>query len=324
MAGTGGAAGMAGSGGGTASVLVLFPNGASAYQITAGPDGNMWFTENRKMIGRVTPLGELKEFTCDVCPATAIAGGPDGNVWFTSPAGVSRMTPAGVITTFAVTGEDTLPDITSGPDGNLWFCASTTNQIGRITPAGAITGFPIPTPAARPFAIAAATDGNIWFIGSGTPSAVERLSFPPSQPPKFDEFPAPDNSSPVRLAAGLNGEVWIAESDKGDGGFPPPVKLGRVTPSGAITEIMLLPAALGTPSSIAVGADGWVYWTIPNSAFRVIGALPPGSVNDVRWTNPFGANDGYEAVYDVAVGPGGSLWVTQLNGTAVWGFGRTW
>jgi len=33
--------------------------------------------------------------------------------------------------------------ITAGQDGNLWFAES--NNIGRITPSGSITTFPVPT-----------------------------------------------------------------------------------------------------------------------------------------------------------------------------------
>jgi streptogramin lyase len=71
------------------------PNG-----ITAGPDGNLWFTElNADKIGRITPAGEIVEFP------------------------------------LPTTNSQTL-GITAGPDGNLWFAESARNQIGRITPAG--------------------------------------------------------------------------------------------------------------------------------------------------------------------------------------------
>ena len=40
-------------------------------------------------------------------------------------------------------------DLTAGPDGNLWFTTvafTDRNKIGRITPSGQITEFPIPLP----------------------------------------------------------------------------------------------------------------------------------------------------------------------------------
>src|SRR5579859_4941610 len=55
--------------------------------------------------------------------------------------------------------------ITSGPDGNLWF--DDEDNIGRITPAGAITQFLLPPPtfaaAQVAYDITAGPDGNLWF-----------------------------------------------------------------------------------------------------------------------------------------------------------------
>ena len=46
---------------------------------------------------------------------------------------------------------NSLPDgITTGPDGNLWFTEFAASKIGRITPTGTITEFPIPTAEQRP------------------------------------------------------------------------------------------------------------------------------------------------------------------------------
>ncbi len=65
-----------------------------------------------------------------------ITAGPDGNLWFTEGAGkIGRMTPAGQITEFALPASDSNPvGITAGPDGNLWFTELGANKIGRLTP----------------------------------------------------------------------------------------------------------------------------------------------------------------------------------------------
>src|SRR5947199_7864073 len=71
-----------------------------------------------------------------------ITAGPDGNVWFTDSNGnhIGRVTPAGVITEFSVPTSSSLPvGICMGPDGNLWFTEAHGHKIGRITPAGVIT-----------------------------------------------------------------------------------------------------------------------------------------------------------------------------------------
>jgi virginiamycin B lyase len=60
--------------------------------------------------------------------------------------------------------------IAAGPvDGTLWFTERTANKIGRITAAGVITEYAIPTANSEPYAITAGTDGTIWF----TESAVD-------------------------------------------------------------------------------------------------------------------------------------------------------
>ena len=51
------------------------------------------------------------------------------------------------------------------------------DKIGRITTRGDVTEFPIPTPNARPWGIAAGLDGSIWFTENGA-SQIGRISLP--------------------------------------------------------------------------------------------------------------------------------------------------
>src|SRR5581483_6009401 len=86
--------------------------------ITAGPDGNLWFTEhNSNRIGRGTPAGAVNEFLL------LNAGG--------QPTG-----------------------ITAGPDGNLWFTVFAGNKVARSNTRGGITAeFPGPTAGSQPAGI---------------------------------------------------------------------------------------------------------------------------------------------------------------------------
>jgi len=107
--------------------------------ITAGPDGNLWFTEyNANKIGRITPAGVITEFSVPTAASGPnwITAGPDGNLWFTewNANQIGRITPAGVVTEFFLPTANSGPaGITAGPDGNLWFTEATANKIGRIT-----------------------------------------------------------------------------------------------------------------------------------------------------------------------------------------------
>src|SRR5947209_20448477 len=71
--------------------VLYSPNGPVG--ITAGPDGNLWFTESgRDTIGRMSPAGIITEFSLPSLPTAkrdlvSITAGPDGNLWFAeSPA----------------------------------------------------------------------------------------------------------------------------------------------------------------------------------------------------------------------------------------------
>src|ERR1039457_940406 len=51
----------------------------------------------------------------------------------------------------------------AGRDGALWFTEFNSNQIGRITTAGYVTEYPIPTAGSWPIGIVAGPDGALWF-----------------------------------------------------------------------------------------------------------------------------------------------------------------
>jgi len=63
-------------------------------RITAGPDGNVWFTEPGDYdhpggkIGRIDRNGNVTEFATPTAGSmpSGITAGPDGNIWFTEPA----------------------------------------------------------------------------------------------------------------------------------------------------------------------------------------------------------------------------------------------
>jgi virginiamycin B lyase len=99
-----------------------------------------------------------------------ITAGPDGNLWFTTPINRSgRITTGGSVTGFPIpTANSGLFGITAGPDGNLWFTEEFGNKIGRITTGGSATAFALPRTCqnkfgCQPFGITAGPDGNLWF-----------------------------------------------------------------------------------------------------------------------------------------------------------------
>ena len=239
-------------------VVTEFPVITSNSQpsgITAGPDGNLWFTEAAAgTIGRITPAGFVTEFpvlTAGSQPQS-ITTGPDGRLWFTEFLGnrIGRMSSTGfVVVEFPVLTPASGPaGITVGPDGNLWFTEFSANKIGRITPTGVITEFPVPTPDSQPASITAGPDGNLWFtelaanrIGRITPTGF------------ITEFPVlTANSQPVGIAAGPDGNLWFTEAAGN--------MIGRITPAGTITEFPVLSPA-SVPFGITAGPGGALWFT---------------------------------------------------------------
>jgi streptogramin lyase len=77
-----------------------------------------------------------------------ITAGADGNLWFTEANGnqIGKITTSGVISEYAVPTSNSVPrGIASGPDGNIWFTEYAGNKIGRITTGVVVTAMEIPT-----------------------------------------------------------------------------------------------------------------------------------------------------------------------------------
>jgi virginiamycin B lyase len=144
---------------------------AALFDIVAGPDRAMWFTETSgNRIGRITTgTHVITEFRKGITPGSdpySIAPGPDGALWFTERRGrrIGRITTGGVVTESAVLPSGARPnDIAAGPDGAMWFTEDRPSMIGRITIHGAITEYSGVSAGSEPGCIAAGPDGNMWF-----------------------------------------------------------------------------------------------------------------------------------------------------------------
>jgi len=207
--------------------------------ITVGPDGALWFTENsNNAIGRITTSGHIHVFplptTCGGfgCLPQDITKGPDGALWFTENFNgnrIGRITTAGVITEFTtgITAGSQPAGITKGPDNNLWFTEEAANKIGRINPtthvvtefATGITAFSEPTD------ITAGPDGALWFTENQA-NKIGRITTTGTVTEFTTGLTA--SSGLDGITRGLDGKLWFAEQDAG--------KIGRITTTGTITE----------------------------------------------------------------------------------------
>ncbi|HEY7357608.1 MAG TPA: protein kinase, partial [Ktedonobacterales bacterium] len=216
---------------------------SSPFGITRGLDGALWFTEQNPSsssgwIGRITPAGKITEFAAPDNPRS-ITAGPDGSLWFTGMDGtLARMTTSGAYTTFTLPDLGKTEAITTGPDHNIWFTESPGSKIGRITPAGKITLFPVPNVAqGGDTAIAAGADGSVWFaMRDDGPKSAEYIGrITPDG--AITEFLLPGSDNYVKgIAAGADGNFWFTALNTN--------LIGRLTPTGVLAEYHL-PAHTG-------------------------------------------------------------------------------
>jgi streptogramin lyase len=283
-------------------VVTEFPVLTASSQppaITAGPDGNLWFTEGvGNNIGRITTAGVVTEFP--VLTASSglfgIAAGPDGNVWFTeyTANNIGRITPAGVVTEFPVLTASSKPTyIAAGPDGSLWFTEYLGNKIGRITPAGVVTEFPVLTASSALYGIAAGPDGNRWFT-EGVGNNIGRIT----TAGVVTEFPVLTASSGLYgIVAGPDGSLWFTEYIGNN--------IGRITTAGVVSEFPV-PTASSQLTDIAAGPDGNLWFTeyLGNKIGRITTA---GIVTE------FPVLTVSSGLYGIAAGPDGNVWFTEYT-----------
>src|SRR4029077_10031978 len=173
--GAGGATGATRSVASAAAAECALPSGSHPAGVTAGPDGNAWFTALFKgKVGKIATGGTITEYKLPseaLFPST-VTTGPDGNLWFTgwiegSTSHIGKITPSGTIAEYALPTNSHPEGITTGPDGNLWFTDYHTSKIGKITTSSAITEYALPS-GSEPIYIAKAPDENLWLTEYGT------------------------------------------------------------------------------------------------------------------------------------------------------------
>lgn len=86
------------------------------------------------------------------------------------------MTTSGSVTEITLPTARSIPmAIAAAPDGVLWFTEQGSNQIGRITTAGALQEYPDSIDNSGLLAIAVAADGSVWFTQLG-PNVIGQLT----------------------------------------------------------------------------------------------------------------------------------------------------
>ncbi|MFI4989718.1 MAG: hypothetical protein ACHQHO_02220 [Solirubrobacterales bacterium] len=186
-----------------------------------------------------------------------------------------------------------LEGITAGPDGNMWFAQRFGSKIGKITPTGSVTTYPIGSET-LPEQITTGSDGNLWFseskkIGKITPAG------------KITQYKTawPEGGA-VGITMGSDGYLWYSEPGNNDID-----KMNIAT--GETWTAVHLPTG-SEPSQLALGPDGNI-WFVDGGSFSTqhkIGKVVSGVVTE--YTLPEGSKP-----HDITAGPAGTMWFTNVG-----------
>jgi streptogramin lyase len=295
-------------GGAWAEVIAEFGSGittgAFPYGITAGPDGNLWFTEVGGGIGKITTAGVVTVYTSGLTwgspggygAGNGITSGPDGNLWFTEfvVGRIGKITTAGILTEYSIGSYAQPNQITAGPDGNLWF-TEFGGGIGKITTAGVVTEYTSGISAGgRAFYITAGPDGNLWFTESGA-DRIGKITTAGVVTEYSSGISA--GATLVGITAGPDGNLWFAEASGN--------RIGKITPTGVVTEYSSAITPGAGLGRITAGPDGNLWFT--EQYGNRIGRITPAGVV-TEYSSGISAD---ARPNEITAGPDGNLWFTE-------------
>lgn len=268
--------------------------------ITAGPDGNMWyvaFSAANSLVGRVGLNGHIVEFPTPTRASqpAEIAAGPDGNMWFVefTASKIGRITTQGIITEFTLPGTNRQPTaLTAGPDGKIWFTMfGVPSRIGTITTQGAIAELPLPAGTPNDlglFAITVGSDGAMWATAQSGARLVRY-----TVAGAYSEAALPPGTVPSQLTTGGDTNLWVAD-DLGN-------RILRVNPtSRAVTGVFPVPTPNSRPQAMTTGPDGFAWFSEFNSG-KVGRISPAGTITEFLISPQAGP-------LGVGPGPDGNTW----------------
>ncbi len=181
--------------------------GATPMQLTAGPDGSVWYTRSDDSLGRRHPSGdeELIGLVAGSAPY-GIAAAADGTIWFSMP-GVDALgrRSGGRVEKIDLPIADAYPAMVAvATDGAVWTALNAAGALARRTAAG-IELITLPSGSA-PVGVAAAPDGDVWYadINGG------RVARAGAAEPAFTDASSRPHAVVADPAGGCWATLWAA------------------------------------------------------------------------------------------------------------------
>jgi streptogramin lyase len=294
----------------------LLPSaGAKPFAITEGADGNMWFTEaNSDKVAKITATGMITEYPISTAGSPGyIVAGPSGHLWFTehfAPMNGSVRT-ATVIDEMAVNGKivkqynvptfaGLISGLAAGPDGTIWYTDPIGNSVGKLTPAGTATMYPLAN-GTGPGNIASGPGGNLWFTENFWSGRVGSRIAKITTAGKISEYQLATNAGPDAVAATHAGNRWFTEAGTN--------KIGKVTTAGTVTDYTV-PTPNSSLFGITESSDG-NHWFTENGGNKIGRITAAGAITEYAVPTPRALPE------DIAAKSDGTLWFTEAGGNKI-------
>lgn len=279
----------------------------AAVDITAGPDGDVWFLATSEqgaddVIGRVNPEGSIDTFPLGGSARGHLVTGPDGRLWVASDR-LYKVRTDGTVSPKGKPWRGVAAGLVAGPRDHLWLLVG--NKVKKLDASGrAVRTYRMPHAGTD---LAAGPDGRLWMTWR---EGVDRLA--PAG--TVTTFPAPgtNTANPQNfegITAGPDDKLWVASTYPTD-----PFTLrnfAQVCKLSVQGRYRCFPGPSGV-HVLAAGADGNVH-VDGHVVHHISGAVDPPTV---RAYAPYGSSSDHTAalltdITALASGPDGNIWFTQ-------------
>jgi streptogramin lyase len=280
---------------GTTTKFTL-PSGAQSWMptVSEGPVVTNTLTDTYQSVEAVT------EYPIPSTFAKGIVSGPHGSLWFSGAGSVNQIPVWGTSATeYQLPSHEEISSesLAMGPDGNVWFTTiGNIDVIGKITPSGKVTEYPLPGEKHAVGGITVGPEGNMWFTMTGREGSGNYIG-KITTAGVISEYPLPAEGQANEITAGPNGEqaLWFTDAFHG--------RIGKITTAGTVTEYQLSGAA---PWGIVAGPDGNVWYTDYTS--NRIGKITTSGGGITEYALPESS-----APHGITSGPDGNLWFTDTG-----------
>jgi len=269
----------------------------STHEISAGPQGNMWITQQKQArLVKVQANGKLKFFPLpENSGPHGLAFDSRGRLWVTLEY-IDEIVQIGIdgeiISRFKVPSGAGPHGLSIASDGIIWWTGKTGNVIGRLdVDKDKLDIFPLGDRPAKPIYIAPGPNGNMWFTELEG-SNIGRIT----DVGEITLFALPtENARPIVVFPGPGGLMWFTE-ERGNA-------YGTISATGEIVEY---PTGVegGKLAGAVIDADEniWLQYNTPDIIQRI---APDKTVTTYNLPTKNAVQ------HRIALGFGGKIWATQ-------------